>query len=325
MKIKKSIIQGAYILGVVLLLSLLIVAGYWAKGQARNEVCKRIDITVVNADSSSFVTSKSILRELERLQINPVGLKLSHINTKDIEAALNDIDFLENAECVITSQQALQVRVTQLVPVMRVYDGENAYYVNRHGKRINALNPQFRSDVPIVSAHFDAKYSPSKLIPLINYVENNSELRNFVSMISVRDSNNVFIIPSIAGHVINIGSPDGLDNKFAKLKEFYTKVMPDKGWNFYDTISVKYNHQVVATRRVKNVKKEVDWKLLSDEESADVQTMTVSDNQASATNQSHASNPKPEAANPDNGKKEAATQKKASTTDNKVKKAFKTT
>lgn len=309
-------------MGVVLLLALLVATGFWAKSEASNEVCKSVEVTVENADSSSFVTPQSILHEMQRLKINPIGLKLSRINTREIESALNDIDFLENAECVISNLNTLQIRVTQLVPVMRVYDGENAYYVNRHGKRINALNPQFRSDVPIVTAHFDAKYSPSKLIPLINFVENNSELRNFVSMINVRDSNNVFIIPTISGHVINIGSPDGLDNKFAKLKEFYTKVMPDKGWNFYDTISVKFNHQVVATRRVKSVKKEIDWRLLSDEESADVQTMTVSDNRADSLNQAKTATKTN--AKTDNTKKMPATPKKASSTENKVKNAFKT-
>ena len=96
-------------------------------------------------------------------------------------------------------------------------------------------------------------------------------------MYSVRDSNNVYIVPCILGHVVNIGHIDNLDNKFAKLREFYTKVMPEKGWLYYDTISLKFSHQVVATRRVKAVKSDFDWANQPDEADADIETMMVSD------------------------------------------------
>ena len=37
------------------------------------------------------------------------------------------------------------------------------------------------------------------------------------------------------------------------LQLFYRKVLPKKGWNEYDTISVKFKDQIVATRRIKPV------------------------------------------------------------------------
>ena len=258
------------------MLASLVGVGLWANNEAKHEVCRSIDVVIENADSSAFITRENIMLELNRLGIHPEGQKFSQINTLEIERQLNKTDFLENAECVVVGNSTLQIRVAQIVPVMRVFDGNASYYVNGSGKRITA-NELFHIDVPVVNGHFDANYSPARLIPLARYVENSAELRNFVSMISVADSNNVFIVPSIYGHVINIGRPEGFENKFAKLKEFYTKVMPDKGWMYYDTISVKYNHQVVATRRVKAVKAEIDWRELSDEEADDEQTMTMSD------------------------------------------------
>jgi cell division protein FtsQ len=82
-------------------------------------------------------------------------------------------------------------------------------------------------------------------------------------------------VPNISGHVINIGSADGFENKFAKLMQFYRQVMPKKGWDTYDTISVKWNHQIVATRRVKAVVQTLDVNLEDDEQAPDIETMTV--------------------------------------------------
>ena len=331
MKLKRSIRIALYITAITVLLTALIATGIWADNEAKQQECRGISVVIENADSSSFITKENIMRELNNLGIHPEGRRFSQINTLDIERQLNKIDFLENAECVVVNNSRLEIRVAQIVPVMRVFDGNSSYYVNGSGKRIVA-NSLFHNDVPVVSGHFDANYSPARLIPLARYVESSAELRKFVSMINVVDSNNVFIVPSIMGHVINIGRPEAFDNKFAKLKEFYTKVMPDKGWMYYDTISVKYNHQVVATRRVKAVKTVVDWRELSDEEADDEQTMTMSDTSrvkgSAAEVKPVAAEPKPQT-KPQASPRPAAAAKPAdkpakSQADSKVTKAIKT-
>ena len=91
----------------------------------------------------------------------------------------------------------------------------------------------------------------------------------------MRDTNNIIIVPELSGHVVNIGNADGFENKFAKLKQFYTQVLPKRGWNTYDTISVKWNHQIVATRRVKAVEQVLPDHSEDDEQAPDIETMTV--------------------------------------------------
>ena len=54
--------------------------------------------------------------------------------------------------------------------------------------------------------------------------------------------------------------------------------MPAKGWETYDTISVKWSHQVVATRRKKAVKETMVYDPEEDEVIPDLETMAVDDN-----------------------------------------------
>lgn len=284
------------VLGLVAALAAIIIAGVWANSQASNAKCTKLEVNIINSDSSVFVTRENIMQELIKLHIDPVGERMSRINTKQIEQRLSQSEYLENVECVIVNNHTLLIQATQLVPVMRIFDGNRSYYVNSRGKRMSTT-ARYHVDVPVVKGHFTNEFPPSRLLPLINYVENDETLNSLVTMYSVRDSNNIFIVPCITGHVVNIGAPNNLDNKFAKLREFYAKVMPQKGWNYYDTISVKFSHQVVATRRNKSVAAAFDWASVDDEQDADIETMTTSDTASVAPSADHSSQ-RPAAAKP---------------------------
>ena len=253
---------------------LLTVGIIWARNKSQGEVCQRIDVEIVNADSTSFVTPQGVLDELQSQGIKLVGKRMGSIDASEIEEALKLSPYLENADIVKCQNGRLLIRVSQLVPIFRVFDGEGSYYVNRAGKHMSA-NMYYHSDVPVVQGHFTRKYPATRLLPLIRYVEEDSLLHSLVSMYCVKDTNNIIIVPNISGHVINIGSADGFENKFAKLMQFYRQVMPKKGWDTYDTISVKWNHQIVATRRVKAVVQTLDVNLEDDEQAPDIETMTV--------------------------------------------------
>lgn len=267
----KRLIQNS----ILIVLTIALVGGIlWARDKSRGEVCTGVEVQVVNADSTSFVTPQGVLNDLKGQGIKVVGKRMGDIDASDIEEALRLSPYLESADIVKCQEGKLLIRVNQLVPVFRVFDGESSYYVNRAGKHMSASS-YYHTDVPVVQGHFTRKYPPTRLLPLIDYVEGDSLLHSLVTMYIVRDTNNIILVPNISGHVVNIGNPDGLENKFAKLKLFYNEVMPKRGWNTFDTISVKWSHQVVATRRVKAVQQEIIQAPDDDEQPPDIQTMTV--------------------------------------------------
>lgn len=262
----------------MLVLAGLLVGGiFWARGKAADELCGRVEVTIDNADSTRFVTPQGVIAELAKLGFKVVGKPMWQIDADRIEQALQRSEYLEKAECVKGANGVLIIRASQLVPVLRVFDGDQSYYVNRFGKRMTAT-ASYHADVPVVQGHFTDKYPATRLLPLVQYVEGDSLLRSLVTMYTMRDSNNIFIVPSINGHIVNMGDCSNFEAKFRKLKLFYRKVLPAKGWDNYDTISVKWDHQVVATRRVKAVKVEMDYDSAFDEPELDIQTMTVDDN-----------------------------------------------
>ena len=266
---------------ILLVLVVLMTAGIlWARSRESKELCRSVKVEIVNNDSTRFVTEQGVHSELSQSGIKVVGKPMRQINTSRIEEVLGHSEYLENVECVKSKDGVLLIRASQLVPVMRVFDNDGiSYYVNASGKRMNAT-AFYHSDVPVVQGHFTNAFPPTRLLPLVNYVEKDSLLRTLVSMYTVRDSNNIFLVPNIYGHVVNIGNLTKIEQKFEKLKLFYRKVMPAKGWETYDTISVKWSHQVVATRRKKAVKETMVYDPEEDEVIPDLETMAVDDNNA---------------------------------------------
>ncbi len=241
----------------VVLTALLVWGVSWASDLAEREVCTQVDVEVINADSTSFVTPKEILNEMSNMGLQAAGLPMNKVDADLIETRLQQSIYLESAQCVKQSNNHLLVRVKQIVPVLRVFDGSSSYYMNSDGKRMVAT-PNFQANVPVVQGHFTPQYPATRLLPLVEYINSDPTLKSLVTMISVRDSNNVFIVPAIYGHVVNLGPPTEFKNKFERLTKFYQDVLPYKGYNYYDTISVKWKHQVVGTKRQKKIKMIID-------------------------------------------------------------------
>lgn len=238
----------------LLLVALLAYAGWaasWAVGKANRRLCQGIDVEIDNASPiSSGMSAESVKLELGKLGKNYARTPLSAINTDSLERRLDGVNNFEHVECYINSEGKLCLKVVPMVPVARIFTNDDSYYINRDGKRIGA-RPEYYVNVPIVSGNFTSSVPARRALPVVNRVAADSVLRSLVTMIVYKSPRNILLVPRIRGHIINLGDTTRLDEKFANLLLFYRKVMPVKGWNYYDTISVKYKGQVVCTRRNK--------------------------------------------------------------------------
>lgn len=234
----------------VALAAYCIVICAWARDEAYKRVCEGIDIEVKGNHVMDSVIVKGVGAELRQYPHKIVGAQVSRVDTRDIEKYLESLSNFESVNCMLSSGGRLLVTIEPLVPVMRVFYGDNSYYVNKDGKHIES-KAEFFTHAPVVTGNFNSKFGPKDVLPLIRYIENDGLLKDLVSMIEAKDAHNLIIIPKMMGHVVNFGDTTRLEEKTKALTLFYRKVMPYKGWNEYDTVSVKFRGQVIATRRMK--------------------------------------------------------------------------
>ncbi len=238
-----------------LLLLLMVYAVWmtgWAHDMARKDVCVGFEIAVDGNTPMDSIVRSGLERELKNYPQRIAGTPIMQLDAAKIERYLRNMNLFEEVSCMLTSDNRLLVQALPLVPVMRVFTDDKSYYINKSGKYIEAL-PEFYTNVPVVKGDFTKRFTPKELVPLVNKIETDQFMKEVTGMLVARDRNNLLIVPRIRGHVVNFGDTTRLDEKVGMLKLFYRKVMPKKGWNEYDTISVKYRGQIVATRRIKPI------------------------------------------------------------------------
>ena len=237
----------------VLLTLLLLYVGVmfvWARAEASSHQCKGIEVEIDGTGQVASISNESVLEVLRGYKGDIVGAPLHTINTLAIADYLRQFNSFESVDCILTTQGNLKVRVVPMMPALRIFEGDRGYYVNKDGKRMAAL-PGFHVDVMMVSGRFNDKFRPESLIPIANFIQQDSLLNALTGMIVANDPENVIIVPRIKGHVINIGDASRLPEKRNAIITAYKNILPYKGWETYDTISVKYRGQIIATRRDK--------------------------------------------------------------------------
>ena len=269
----------------ILLAVYLVIALTMTARENDDAMCTGMTVTVEDADgdggATRFVTPAELIRELDSLPMRAKGLALANINTQEIRHRLLDLDKIEDASVVRYTDGSIRISVTPIVTVLRVFDGTSSYYVNRSGKRVKA-SARYHKSVPIIEGHFDQAYSaftPLSLMPLVDYIASDSTWNAYIGMIKVKSPNDIILIPNIREHVINLGAPTNFESKLEDLRTFYNRVLVKQGWEKYDTLSLKWNGQLVATKRHR---KAADVPVITheDEEIVAIDAMLAGDNVA---------------------------------------------
>lgn len=243
-------------LAVVAMSAYLVVALSFTSRNAAEQPCAGLHIVVRDSTKHPFVSAVELGRELGNLPERITGMRLADVNTDSIEQIFEQIDKIEKVRVVTLTDGYILVDVDPMEPVARVFPKSGrSYYINRSGKRIVA-SPRYHIDVPIIQGRFndsDTSFTAMHILPLLDWLDEHPGWSSLVSAIKADSPSDIIIVPMIRGHVVNLGSPDAFDSKFARLKRFYEEVMPARGWDMYDTISLKWGGQAVATRRVKRL------------------------------------------------------------------------
>lgn len=232
------------------LLTYSVLMAVWVQGEAARHTCTGIEIEIKGQPKAEQITRRGITDKLLHYPAKIIGAPVNTINTMAIADYLKGLSNFETVECLITSGRKLRVEVVPMVPEIRVFDSTGSYYLNKDGKRIPS-NAAFFVDVPVVTGAFDKRFTARDVLPVVRYVAADSLLTRLVGMIKADGPDNILLIPRIRGHVINFGDTTRLDEKRTALLTAYRSVLPYRGWETYDTISVKFRGQIVATRRDK--------------------------------------------------------------------------
>lgn len=258
MKIIQSILLTLLIMALVSLTAFINI-------RHSNTLCSAIDVRIKAPKESQLIDSIQVLNQLNKEYSAIVGHPLSDINIQGIEKLLQDLPWPQATNVSVQYNGTLAINIEQSKPLFRVLNRSGkGYYVNKNG-HLYPLNDRNCARVPLLTGNINSPYSKSlnlthdsiskrysllkDAFDLFCYIQNDKILRVLIDQVYINEQNEFEIIPILGTHTILIGNLNNLNTKFNKLKIFYTQALPVHGWDKYNKINLKYNNQVVCTKR----------------------------------------------------------------------------
>ena len=268
MKINKKIVSVVlWIIG----LSGLIASLAFSSAHQKSIEVKNLSVTVENTDVNTFIDEEDVKTFLKDRQENILNSEVENIDVTKIEKALNSHPAIENAEVSIDVNGDVNVDVFQRKPLVRVLnlDGES-YYIDTQSK-LMPLNENYTARVLVASGFILEPYAQrvkvsvneiaknetyskvsvlDDIYKLAEYITKDSTLNSLVQQINVTNEKEFELYLAIGNHKIVFGEANNIEEKFNKLKKFYTEGLnKTDGWNKYSIINIKYKNQVVCTKK----------------------------------------------------------------------------
>ena len=210
--------------------------------------CSKVQIQVDTDGDLFFINTEMIENMIFSKVDSLIGKAYEDINIYLLEEFVNEHPNIKKAELYLSLDGTLFIDVKQREPVVRVFEENESYYLD---KEMNHLPISNQYSARVVQVYWDeiTKSRIAILDPLINLIDSDKFLKAQITAIEFDENNEIVIYPRVGDHKIILGEAEDLSNKFEKLKVFYRQALGKVGWDRYSMINLKYSNQVVCTKR----------------------------------------------------------------------------
>jgi cell division protein FtsQ len=84
---------------------------------------------------------------------------------------------------------------------------------------------------------------------LAAYINSDPFLKSQIIQLYIKENKEIELIPRVGNHNILLGKINGYEEKFKKLKLFYSEGVKQTGWNNYKEINLKFKDQIVCVKK----------------------------------------------------------------------------
>ena len=223
-----------------------------------HKLCKGIEIEIAGVKEIFFLNKADVLKIIADEGIaDPAGKAITVFNLQKLEVVLERNVWVRDAELFFDNNLLLHINILEKEPVARIFtNAGSSFYIDSSGG-IMPLNNKLNVKLPVFTSFPEDKKhllsNDSMLLKQIKnltmYMLNNKFWLAQVAQVDITADNNFEIVPTIGNHIIDFGDGDNYENKFRRLMVFYKQVLSYTGINTYSKISVRYNRQVIGTKK----------------------------------------------------------------------------
>lgn len=260
---------GKVVLWAVVLLFFVLSVGF-TESRLSNQPVSAVEAKILDTTGHSFLTTND-LKEIVAVKYGDIISKpVGSINMAVLEKCVVSNPFVAEARVFSTIDGKLHVEASQRSPVLRVMNAFNeSYYIDDKGFMM-PVSDKYTARVPVANGYLYQReaeryvrtYSEkeladssktisrvSQVFAVAKFIHDDPFWSSQIEQLYVDAQGDIELIPRVGDHTVILGDAGYLSEKFAKLRVFYTEGLNKTGWNKYSLINLKYQDQVVCTKR----------------------------------------------------------------------------
>lgn len=249
---KKARIKRA--LGLLTLCLVLIGFIGFVEKQTQLKTYEGLEVDLKAVSGVYFVDEKEIVEIINSAFPElKAGLPATEVPLAEVETRLSGHPFIKSVQASIEQKGILKVTIHQHEPIARIARPMGADgYITTEGLII-PTSPTYTSRVLILEGAFAEQLmdqgstdSMPELMPLIRFIAADDFWKAQITELEINSKNDIRLHQQVGKQVIEFGDATDIESKFRRINVLYQEILPRKGWNAYERISVKFKNQIVC-------------------------------------------------------------------------------
>ena len=247
-------------MGGLLIAACIVCTFLYGRSQRGQIVCRKIEVVVQDSMDIRFISSDEIVRSIRKEYGRCIGMKLDSIDLVKIEDLIDRKSAVLKSQAYTTKDSVLHVEVTQRKPLVRFQKGSTGFYADEDGFVV-PLQSTYAPHIQIVDGNIPIKVAQGHkgeienpksrkwlldVIEMVHHIEGNKDWKRIIVQIHVNEDGDIVLVPREGKEKFIFGYPEQLEEKFEKLRKYYTAIIPKAGKETYKVVDLRYKGQIVC-------------------------------------------------------------------------------
>ncbi|WP_405377074.1 cell division protein FtsQ/DivIB [Nonlabens sp. Asnod3-A02] len=229
-----------------LVLVIVLVISLYAFASNRYEARKLKDVSITFTDySDPLISEKNVNKLLIQNNDSIENLTIENLDLNKSELRLVQNAMIRDAEVSVSLDGLLKAVVRPRKPIARIMGTPDAYL--DQDNLMMPLSKEHTVNVPLVYGF--SENVQGKTFELINFIRNDELLKASFTQIKFDKREEVTLSVRALDFKVKLGRVEKLDHKMINYKAFLTKMQKDKQLGDIKTIDLRFDNQVVVTKR----------------------------------------------------------------------------
>ena len=235
-------------IGLVLVASMMVGAVLWGMAMRPSDApCKAITYIIEDKDERLYVTEGELTQVLITENIYPVGRAIDRGLLHRIESAMRRHPMIRTAECYTTPRHEVRVRVTQRVPLLRVYKPGDAFIIDTD-RKVMPVRASIQDSVLVATGAVGVQIASGDLADFAQWLQRNTYWQARIDHVYVQSPQKIYLYLKGTPTRVVLGTMTGYERKLAKLRTFMENSPEQVKAKQYTELDLRYKGQVIGRK-----------------------------------------------------------------------------